>query len=151
MNKPLDTTLSTELAELINSKAKSPYDNAFRAALKTAGAMYVQGFLAVPGKSSKPMEHSWVELDDRIADPTFPHLHQSAQTLHYFPAQRLTVKQLKAAVEEAKEDYPEDDPLPIYGPPPYEYYGDKMLGGKDYLAAYEAAALKCQELNHSNN
>ena len=52
-----------------------------------------------------------------------------------------------AAIEEAQEDYPEDDPLPIYGEMPYEYYGDSMLGGQDYQTAYQAANEKCKELN----
>jgi hypothetical protein len=150
MDKPLDEALSREIAERISSKAKAPFDNAFKAALKTPGATYVQGFLATTGKPYEPIEHGWIELDDRIIDPSLPYLNREPQTLHYFPAQRLTVKQLKAAIEEAKEDYPEDDPLPIYGAAPYEYYGDKMLGGKEYQAAFETAAAKCQELNPRN-
>lgn len=147
MDKRLDEPGSIDLAQRINSKAKTRFDNAFRAALATDGAIYVQGFLAVVGKPYQPIEHGWIEVDDRILDPTLPHLHKAAQELYYFPAQQLTVKQLKAAVEEAKEDYPEDDPLPIYGSQPYDYYGDVMLGGKEYSAAYEAAAAKCLELN----
>jgi hypothetical protein len=61
------------------------------------------------------------------------------------------VKQLKAAVEEAIEDYPEDPPLPVYGAAPYEYYGDKMLGGRDYQAAYEEALAKCRELKQASS
>lgn len=150
----LDEPLSIATAEQINSKARAPFDNAYKAALKLKGAVYyVQGFLAFTGKPYKPIEHSWIELDDVIIDPTLPHLGKPAQALHYFPAHRLTVKQLKAAIEEATEDYPDDDPLPIYGSQPYEYYGDVMLGGQEYLAAYEAAAAKCTELNqpHINN
>lgn len=149
MNKPLDVEQSIELATRLKSKAKAPFDNAYRAALATTGSMYTQGFLVVVGQPHKPLEHSWIELGDRMLDPTLPHLNRSAEALHYFPAHQLTVKQLKAAIEEAKEDYPEDDPLPIYGASPYEYYGDLMLGGKDYLAAYNAAAAKCQELNRA--
>lgn len=147
MDKPLDEPGSIDLAQHINSNAKNRFDNAYRAALATKGAIYVQGFLAVVGKPYQPIEHAWIESDDRILDPTLPHLNKSAQELYYFPAQQLTVKQLKAAVEEAKEDYPEDDPLPIYGSQPYDYYGDVMLGGKEYSEAYEAAAAKCMELN----
>ncbi len=149
MNKPLDAEQSIELATRIKSKAKSPFENAYRAALATAGATYVQGFLAFPGHPHTPLEHSWIELDDRLLDPTLPYLNRLAEALHYFPAHRLTVKQLKAAIEEAKEDYPEDDPLPIYGAAPYEYYGDLMLGGKDYLVAHNAAVAKCQELKRA--
>ena len=148
MNKPLDAEQSIELATRIKSKAKSPFENAYRAALATTGAIYVQGFLA-SGQPHKPLEHSWIELDDRIIDPTLPYLNRSVEALHYFPAHRLTVKQLKAAIEEAREDYPEDDPLPIYGATPYEYYGDLMLGGEDYLTAYNAAVAKCQELKQA--
>ncbi len=149
MNKPLDAEQSIELAARIKSKAKSPFENAYRAAMAMIEATYVQGFLAFAGQPHKPLEHSWIELDDRILDPTLPYLNRSAEALHYFPAHRLTYKQLKAAIEEAKEDYPEDDPLPIYGASPYEYYGDFMLGGKDYLAAYNAATAKCQELKQA--
>jgi hypothetical protein len=53
-------------------------------------------------------------------------------------------------VEESKEDYQEDDPLPIYGEAPYDYYGDVMLGGIEYLTAYQAAQAKCQEINGLN-
>lgn len=146
-NKTLDESLSIEVAKQINSQAQSSFENAYNAALVTDGAAYVQGFLAVSRSPHILLEHSWLEVDDRIIDPTLPHLHCNAQDLYYFPAQRLTVKQLKAAVEEAKEDYPEDNPLPIYGDAPYEYYGEVMLGGKDYLSAYQAAEAKCKELN----
>jgi len=154
MNKPLDETLSIKIAEGINSRASTPFDNAYKAALATEGAKYVQGFLAFAGKPYRPIEHSWIELGDasdiRIVDPTLPHLNKNPQEIWYFAAQRLTVKKLKAIIEESKEDYPEDDPLPIYGEPPYEYYGDVMLGGLDYLAAYQAAEAKCREINELN-
>ncbi|MEH2140848.1 hypothetical protein [Nostoc sp.] len=154
MNKLLDETLSIKIAELINSRASTPFDNAYKAVLSTEGARYIQGFLAFVGKPYRPIEHSWIELGDasdvRIIDPTLPHLNKNPQELWYFAAQRLTVKKLKAIIEESKEDYPEDDPLPIYGHPPYEYYGDVMLGGQDYLAAYQAAEAKCREINELN-
>jgi len=154
MNKLLDETLSIETAERISSRASTPFDNAYKAALSTEGARYVQGFLTFVGKPYRPIEHSWIELGDasevRIIDPTLPHLNKNPQELWYFAAQRLTVKKLKAIIEESKEDYPEDEPLPIYGDPPYEYYGDVMLGGQDYLAAYQAAEAKCQEINKLN-
>jgi hypothetical protein len=146
-NKPLNVELSLAIAKSINSKAKSCFDNAYRAALVTEGATYVQGFLAFAGSPYKPIEHSWLELDDGIVDPTLPHLPQPAPDLHYFPAHRLTVKQLKAAIEVAQEDYPEDDALPVYGDTPYAYYGDLMLGGNEYLEAHQAAVAKCRVLN----
>lgn len=107
----------------------------------------MQGFLVYAHKPYRLIEHSWLEVDDCIIDPTLPHLNKKAADLSYFPAQRLTVKQLKAAVEEAKEDYPEDNPLPIYGTAPYEYYGDVMLGGKEYQDAFKAAEAKCREIS----
>lgn len=149
MNKPLNAEQSIAVASSIKSKAKTPFDNAYRAALATTGATYVQGFIAFAGQPYKPIEHSWIELDEHIIDPTLPHFNCPVDTLHYFPAHRLTVKQLKAAIEEAEEDYPEDNPLPIYGATPYEYYGDLMLGGKDYLAAYNDAIAKCRLLNQA--
>ncbi|MEA5601643.1 hypothetical protein [Nostoc sp. UHCC 0252] len=154
MNKLLDETLSITTAERINSRASTPFDNAYKAALSTEGAKYVQGFLTFAGKPYRPIEHSWIELGDasevRIIDPTLPHLNKNPRELWYFAAQKLTVKKLKAIIEESKEDYPEDEPLPIYGDPPYEYYGDVMLGGQDYLAAYQAAEAKCKEINQLN-
>ncbi|MBI4784773.1 MAG: hypothetical protein HY785_26170 [Oscillatoriophycideae cyanobacterium NC_groundwater_1537_Pr4_S-0.65um_50_18] len=146
MNPLLDETLSQEIAKQIKSKAKSPFDNAYRAALATEGVSYVQGFLVIADKPYAPIEHAWLEMGDRIVDPTFPYLGSAPTQLHYFPAQRIKVKQLKAMVEEAKEDYPEDDPLPIYGATPYAYYGDVMLGGKEYLEAHENAAKFSTEL-----
>jgi hypothetical protein len=143
----LDETRSRQVAEQIKSKARQPFENAYRAALVTEGAVYVQGFLVYAHKPYRLIEHGWLEVDDQIVDPSLPHLNKRAEELSYFPAQRLSVKQLKAAIEEAKEDYPEDNPLPIYGDAPYEYYGDVMLGGKDYLAAYQAAEAKFKALN----
>jgi len=147
MNKLLDTKQSIEVSKQINSKATDCFNNAYKAALLIEGSIYVQGFLAFNGKPYVPVEYSWIELDENIIDPTLPHLNQNSQDLYYFPAQRLTFQQVKAAVEEAKEDYPQDDPLPIYGVPPYEYYGELMLGGKDYEEAYKEAKAKCAELN----
>jgi hypothetical protein len=147
MSKPLDATLSLEIAKRIKSKAKDSFDKAYEAALLTEGAIYVQGFLVRAGEPYKPIEHNWIELEQSLVDPSLPDLGQNALELYYFPAQRLSVKQLKAAVEEAREDYPEDEPLPVYGEAPYEYYGDRMLGGADYKVAYEEALAKCRELN----
>lgn len=144
---PLDETLSRATAEQIGSKAKFPFENAYKAALATAGATYVQGFLVRAGYPPQPLEHAWIEAEERLIDPNLPYLGTAAADLYYFPAQRLSVKKLKAAIEEAQEDYPEDSPLPIYGSQPYEYYGDVMLGGKEYLAAQEAALAKGRELN----
>lgn len=147
MTELLDEARSREIATTIKSKAKTCFDNACKAALATEGALYVQGFLAAPGAPYKPIEYGWIEIDERIVDPTFPHLGLQAQDIQYFRAQSLSLKKLKAILEESKEDYPEDDPLPIYGDQPYEYYGDLMLGGKDYQIAYEQALAKCRELN----
>lgn len=147
MSKSLDINLSTEIAERIGSKANKCFDNAYQAALLDDRYLYVQGFLVVGVEPYSVMEYGWIELDDQIIDPTFVALNLDAQYLYYFPAQSLKVKQLIAVLEESKEDYPEDDPLPIYGTAPYEYYGEIMLGGKDYLAAYQAAEAKCIELS----
>ncbi len=140
----LDELRSVELAHHVKSRAKTPFDNAYRAALATSGATYVQGFVVLAGASPQLKEHAWIEEGDRLLDPSLPHLHHPAESLHYFSAQRLSVKQLKSAVEEAKEDYPEDDPLPIYGGQPYDYYGDVLLGGEEYTAAFNAAQALCQ-------
>ncbi|MBW4512027.1 MAG: hypothetical protein KME64_36840 [Scytonematopsis contorta HA4267-MV1] len=147
MNKPLDEALSTEIAQSIKSKAKKPFDNAYKALLATKGASYVQGFLAVKGKPYQPIEHAWIELENSIIDPTLPYLKHSPQNIWYFAAQSFSVKELKDILEESKEDYPEDDPLPVYGDAPYEYYGDVMLGGKEYQQAFDAAMAKCKEVN----
>ncbi|MBD1838628.1 hypothetical protein H6F78_09665 [Coleofasciculus sp. FACHB-64] len=147
MSKPLDETLSVELSKRIKSKAKTPFDNAYKAALLTEECMYVQGFLVWDDQPYKPIEHGWLELDNCIVDPTLPHFNKNPQELYYFPAQRLTIKKLIAAVEEAQEDYPEDDALPVYDALPHEYYGNVMMGGKNYLEAYNEAQAKCKELN----
>lgn len=147
MDKPLDAEQSLEIAKNIKSKAKASFENAYKAALAIEGAIYVQGFLVFSGSPFKPIEHAWIELSDRSVDPNLPYLNRKADQLYYFPAQQLTVKQLKKAIEEAEEDYPEDDALPVYGAMPYEYYGDLMLGGKEYLRAFEAAEAKCKDLN----
>lgn len=144
MSKVLDVTLSIEIAQRINSKANDSFNNAYKAALLTEGSMYVQGFLVDAAQPCVPIEYAWIELDEQIVDPTLPHLNKNAQELHYFPAQRLSVQQLTAIVEEALEDYPEDNPLPAYGAAPYEYYGELMLGGIEYLAAHKEAVAKCQ-------
>lgn len=146
MDKPLDQTRSLELAQQVKSKPKAPFENAHRGALAIKAAHYVQGFVAYAGRRCIVQEHAWLELEDCLIDPSLPFLKQAPEQLHYFPAQRLTVKALKAAIEEAKEDYPDDPPLPIYGSTPYEYYGDVMLGGKEYQAAHQAAQEKCRSL-----
>jgi hypothetical protein len=105
--KSINESLSQTLAQTVKSKAKTPFDNAYRAALATVGATYVQGFLVFAGQPYKPLEHAWIETNEEILDPSLPHLKQKAEGLHYFPAQSLSVKKLKAIVEEAKEDYPE--------------------------------------------
>ncbi len=147
MSKPLDETLSKELSERIKSKAKDPFNNAYKAALLTEGCMYVQGFLVGDGKPYRPIEHSWIELETCIVDPTLPHLNKNAEQFFYFPAQHLTVKKLVAAVEEAKEDYPDDEPLPVYDALPHEYYGNLIMGSKKYSEAYKEAEANCRELN----
>lgn len=149
MTLPLNEPLSREVAEQIKSKARQPFENAYRAALAVKESLYVQGFLVYANQSYRVVEHSWLEVAEQIVDPNLPHLRgdKDLANFSYFPAQRLTVKQLKAAVEEAKEDYPEDNPLPIYGKSPYEYYGDVMLGGKEYAEAHQAAAAQCKALN----
>lgn len=155
MTNLLDEALSIELATRIQSKPKQCFENAYQGILAIAqrgedsynSAIYVQGFLVMPGAPYKPLEHGWIELEKQILDPTFPHLSCVAQDLHYFPAQYFTIKQLQAILEESQEDYPEDDPLPVYGNQPYEYYGNSMLGGSDYQTAYELALAKSRELN----
>jgi hypothetical protein len=151
MSKSLDINLSTEVAERISSKANKCFDNAYQAALLDNSYLYVQGFLVVGVEPYSIMEYGWIELEDQIIDPTFVFLNLDAQYLYYFPAQIVKAKQLKAIIDESKEDYPEDDPLPIYGATPYEYYGEIMLGGKEYLAAYQAAEAKIGELTQQNN
>ncbi|WP_353928903.1 hypothetical protein WJM97_11215 [Okeanomitos corallinicola TIOX110] len=147
MNKSLDESLSQEIAETIKSKAKKPFDNAYKAVLATEGAKYVQGFIVVTGQPYKPIEHAWIELEDKIIDPTFPHFNRKAENIWYFSAQSVSAKKLKTIIDESKEDYPEDDPLPIYGDTPYQYYGDVMLGDQKYLDAYQVAEVKCREIN----
>jgi hypothetical protein len=147
MEKVLDATRSRELAQQIASKPKATFTNAYAAIKALPDATYVQGFVAFPGQPYAPIEHAWIEQADTILDPNFNFLKKKAVNLYYFAAQRLSLAQLQAAIVEAEEDYPEDEPLPIYGSSPYDYYGDVMLGGKEYTAAFAAAQAKCQELN----
>jgi hypothetical protein len=146
MEKVLDVARSRELAQELSSKAKVPFENAYAVIQVMPEAEYVQGFLAFPGAPFAPIEHAWLETAEQILDPSFPFLQKKAENL-YFAAQRLNLKALQAAIEEAEEDYPEDEPLPIYGATPYDYYGDVMLGGQEYTAAFAAAQAKCRELN----
>jgi hypothetical protein len=147
MSKTLDEAQSREVAKAAKARSNAPFDNAYAAIVLVPDAVYVQGFVAFPGAPYQPIEHAWLEVGATIVDPSFPGLKQPADRVHYFPAQTLTLAKLKAAIEEAKEDYPEDDPLPIYGKQPYDYYGDLMLGGVDYTAALAAAQTQCRELN----
>ncbi|MBW4663276.1 MAG: hypothetical protein KME01_03600 [Chroococcus sp. CMT-3BRIN-NPC107] len=151
MSKSLNIDLSTEIAARISSKANQYFNNAYQAAILDDSYLYVQGFLVIGVEPYSVIEYGWIELEDQIIDPSIAFLKQDAENLYYFPAQTLKVKQLKAIVDESKEDYPEDDPLPIYGNAPYEYYGEIMLGGKEYLAAYGVAEAKCKELSEQNN
>jgi len=108
MTKLLDEALSVEISTRIDSQATKCFDNAYQAALAIEGTIYVQGFLVVSEIPDKAIEYSWIELGDRIIDPTFPHLGLKAENLYYFPAQSLSIKQITAIIEESKEDYPLD-------------------------------------------
>ena len=116
MNKALNETLSILIAQSIKSKANQPFENAYKAVLATEKAKYVQVFLAVAQMPYQPIEHGWIELSEAtesdfivsIIDPSLPHLHKTSQELWYFAAQSFTIKQLKAIIEESKEDYPEE-------------------------------------------
>ncbi len=67
----LDETRSIEVSQHIQSKSGTPFDNAYRAALATEGAMYVQGFITFD-RPTEPIEHAWIELGDTIVDPSLP-------------------------------------------------------------------------------
>jgi len=146
----LDEVRSQSLGKTI-TKAKGPFEYAHKAALalepEALGAvLYVQGFLVVLGEP-EPLEHAWVEVGAVRIDPNLRFLKKQATDLSYFPAHRLSVENLKAAIEEAQEDYPEDSPLPIYAQMPYDYYGDLFLGDRHYARAFEMAQAKSRELN----
>ena len=163
MEKPiqLDAARSSSMGKAIASKPTTPFDNASNAAIalweeigksEDSDIRYVQGFLVMPGgEAFKPIEHAWVEIETSEAiariDPSFRHFKKKAEELSYFPAHALDVPELQAAIEEALEDYPEDPPLPIYSPMPYEFYGDLMLGDKTYQVAFDAAQTQCKQLN----
>jgi hypothetical protein len=147
MDKLLDVQQSLKLANGLPGKPKSSFQLAAQAMTKVADAQYVQGFLVCAGGAYQPIEHCWLETTDRRIDPWFSRLNCKPEQLYYFPAQQLTAQALQAAISEAEEDYPEDDPLPIYGAMPYEYYGDLMIGGQAYLQAHQAATAQCRQLN----
>ena len=153
----LDAARSSSLGKSIASKPTTPFDNASNAAIALVAEMgdqaeirYVQGFLVKPGAEA-PTEHAWVELElaDSITriDPSFRHFKKNAEELSYFPAHSIEVPDLQEAILEAREDYPEDPPLPIYSAMPYEFYGDLMLGDKSYQVAFDLALAKWKELN----
>lgn len=145
MSLQLDPLQSVAVAQRIEAKTQNCFEQAYQAVLLLEQATYVQGFLVIGSQPVAIIEHSWVE-QDCIIDPNLPQLNCAAEQLWYFPAHRLSRKQLTAAVEEANEDYPEDNPLPVYGAAPYEYYGEVMLGGQEYLTAYQAAEAKFKAL-----
>jgi hypothetical protein len=167
MNKPiqLDTLRSQSLGKTIASKPNTPFDNAANGAIALwtelgesldsgsadSELYYVQGFLVMAGEPFKPIEHAWIEIETETSitriDPNFRHLKKKSEELSYFPAHYLTVPNLQEDLEEAKEDYPEDPPLPIYSAMPYEFYGDLMLGDKTYQVAFELAQAQCKVLN----
>jgi hypothetical protein len=146
MDKAIDAAQSNAIAQQV--KARDPFNLTYQAALLLPEADYVQGFLAVRGEM-QPREHAWLELGESIVDPSLPKLRQPPESLAYIPAHRLDLEALQGAIEEAKEDYPEDDPLPIYGgaPESYDYYGDVMLGDRAYSEAFEAAKQVCRKFN----
>lgn len=57
MTELLDEVRSIEIATPIKSKAKTCFENACKAALAIEGALYVQGFVAVPGAPYKPIDN----------------------------------------------------------------------------------------------
>ncbi|HAN46257.1 MAG TPA: hypothetical protein DCQ32_06850 [Cyanobacteria bacterium UBA8156] len=136
---PLDILQSQQLASQLPGNPKlSVFERAWRTVAQwpaTDAVYYVQGFLT--GARPQPQEHAWVELSDRRLDPSLPP--GNPQKFGYFTCRRFTVAQVKAAIAEAQEDYPEDEALPIYDPAPYAYYGDLFLGGVAYQQAWDAA------------
>jgi hypothetical protein len=146
MSKVLNIELSKELVKKIKPPTRNCFERAYQGTLLTPNSHYVQGFLVLAHSPYVPIEYSWLEVDNEIVDPNPKHLKDTETQPDYFSAQSLSEKQLKAAVEEAVEDYPDDEPLPVYGHMPYEYYGEVMLGGKAYQNAYEEALAKCREL-----
>lgn len=139
--RPLDEARSQEVAAQISSKPDQPFAGAHQGLAQLEGADYVQGFLVIAGDPFGPREHAWLETEAAIIDPAIAHAKPPLGARHYFPAQRLSSKALNRAIETAREDYPEDDPLPVYGEAPYAYYGDVMLGGEAYERAYQQAQV----------
>lgn len=146
MSKVLNIELSQEVVKQIKPPTRNCFERAYQATLLTPNSHYIQGFLVLAHQPYVPIEYSWLEVEEEIVDPNPRHLTDAETQPDYFPAQSLSEKELKVAVEEAVEDYPDDEPLPVYGQMPYEYYGEVMLGGKAYQTAYEEALAKCREL-----
>lgn len=83
MNKILDEELSLQVSVSIKSKVEKPFDNAYKAALCTKEAIYVQGFVVICQKPYHPIESAWLELtvassmgetSIHIIDPNFKYL-----------------------------------------------------------------------------
>lgn len=92
----VNTTLSRELAEIVEAQSKQCYRNAVMALgtghARLAGAVYVEGWV-IQAKLPIPIEHGWVELaDGSVIDPTLCLIDDDAtlQGSRYVAGKRFT-------------------------------------------------------------
>lgn len=137
--RAVDYGESLELAEFINAQSKECYYNAIVGLVGWArGApdtdkFYVEGVALDP--LGIPMEHGWIQLSNRILDPTWARLMSEGQmqAVRYFPAIRYTVQDILDAVS-GQRCSGRALRLPMFMYPPGK-------GSVDYTNPHIAAAL----------
>jgi len=93
--------LSIQVKRLIKSVPKQCYKNAFMAINRIdllAGALYVEGWGVTEGIHSLAIEHGWIELNNKIIDPTIP-----GEILEYYPVKKYTRDEMRAAYQKNNE------------------------------------------------
>jgi hypothetical protein len=123
----VDRRISERLAETLDMDARDCWRCSWLClrALPLHGALYVEGWAVADGLL---VEHAWIEVRDRIVDPT---LHD--RQVRYFPGLRFDRRAVRREMARAA-------PSVKAGALPVAWrYGWRGTASPEYMAAYRAA------------
>lgn len=104
MKHEIDYQRSQQAAELIQAKPKECWRNSVLAQQHYPGAAYVEGYIVWSGLV---IEHGWLELENRIVEPTLVNrLNTDAEPPQYFAGVRYTAEEALDALGESEGELP---------------------------------------------